>query len=138
MASLSLVLEKSEESHVKIIPAEVNLPTIVGNFNFGHYDSIAIILLGVDKIQKVKEERGAAIWFRSFVIVEEEVAAIKFWKFDIGEGSLDMVILGVNTLLVWEKQKQQNGREDRTQLRRRRRARKKRRRINQIVNAGIG
>ena len=71
----------------------------------------------------MKEEKGAAIWFG---------------RFDIGEGSLDMVILGVYTSFVREKHKQQNVREDGIKLRSRRNTRKKRRRINQIVKARIG
>ena len=72
----------------------------MNNFDIGHYDNIAAMLLGLDNIRKVKEEKGAAIWFgkgasiwyRSFDIVEEEVAAIWFRRFDIGEGSLDMAL----------------------------------------------
>ena len=74
MASLPLVLEKMEESQVKIIPDEENSPIVVNNFDVGHYDSIVVMLLGVDKIRKVKEEQGAAIWFGSFA--EEGVVAI--------------------------------------------------------------
>jgi len=39
--------------------------------------------LGVDQIRRMKEEKIAGIWFG---------------RFDIGEGSLDMMILGVYIL----------------------------------------
>jgi len=53
----------------------------------------------------MKEEKGATIWFGSFDIVEEEVVAIWFKRLDIGEGSLDMVILGVYILFFAGKTK---------------------------------
>ena len=82
---------------------EENSPAAVVKISLLETDSIAVMLLGLDKIRKVKEEKGAtiwfekevAMWFRSFDIVEDELVAIWFERFDIGEGSLYMVILGV-------------------------------------------
>ena len=48
MASLSLVLEKIEESQVKVSLAEENLPVILSNFALRQYDSIAVMSPGVD------------------------------------------------------------------------------------------
>ena len=109
MSSLPLILEKIEKSHVKIIPVEKNLLLVLCKFDLEQYDIIAVMSPSIDQIRKIKEQRGAAIWFGSFDIAEEEIVA---GRLDIGEGSLDMAILGVYILFLQEKQKQESVRED--------------------------
>jgi len=48
MTSLPLVLEKTEESRVKIISIKENLPVVLSNFDFGLYESIVVMSLDVD------------------------------------------------------------------------------------------
>ena len=93
MASLPLVLEKTEESKFRMIPAKENLPSILSNSDLEQYGSIAVMSPSVDQIRKMKEEKGATIQFGSFDIVKEEVTAIWFGRFDIGEGSINIAIL---------------------------------------------